>query len=58
MCFRILFSPALRFEWNLGLIETHDIAYLKNVYVIVTSSAWRNVKEMTPVWPDFYKLSF
>ena len=40
------------FEFNIG------IAYLENVYVIVTSSAWRNVKNVIPLWPDFYKLSF
>ena len=35
-----------------------EIAYLKNLHVVVTSSALRNVKKMTPVWPDFYKLLF
>ena len=40
------------FKFNIG------IAYLENVYVVVTSSEWRNVINVTPVWPDFYKLLF
>ena len=35
-----------------------EIAYLKNLHVVVTSSALRKVKKMTPVRPDFYKLLF
>ena len=34
------------------------IAYIENVYVVMTSSARRNVKNGTLVWPDFYKLLF
>ena len=34
------------------------IAYLENAYVVVTSSALRNIKTMTPVWPDFYEILF
>ena len=35
-----------------------EIAYLKKVHVVVTSSALRNIKNITPVWLDLYKLLF